>query len=52
LFLVSFVARRQDPYLAALRSSDALAKLPAVERDACKKLWAEVDALLKRVQGK
>jgi tetratricopeptide (TPR) repeat protein len=43
---------QQDPDLAAVRGPDALAKLPAAERDAWKKLWAEVDALLKRVQGK
>jgi tetratricopeptide (TPR) repeat protein/tRNA A-37 threonylcarbamoyl transferase component Bud32 len=43
---------QQDPALAAVRGSDALAKLPAAEHDAWKKLWAEVDALLKRVQDK
>jgi tetratricopeptide (TPR) repeat protein/tRNA A-37 threonylcarbamoyl transferase component Bud32 len=43
---------QQDSDFAALRGSDALAKLPAEERHAWKKLWAEVDALLKRVQNK
>jgi hypothetical protein len=41
---------RTDPGLASLREDDALAKLPEEERDACRKLWADVDALLKRVK--
>jgi len=29
-----------------------VAKLPAEEREACNKLWADVAALLKKVEGK
>jgi eukaryotic-like serine/threonine-protein kinase len=38
---------RQDPALASLRVPAALAKLPADEQEACKKLWTDIDALLK-----
>jgi tetratricopeptide (TPR) repeat protein/tRNA A-37 threonylcarbamoyl transferase component Bud32 len=38
--------------LAGVREPAALAKLPAAERAAWKKFWADVDALLKRVQDK
>jgi Tfp pilus assembly protein PilF/tRNA A-37 threonylcarbamoyl transferase component Bud32 len=38
---------QQDSDLAGVRG-DALAQLPAAERDAWRKLWADVDALLKR----
>jgi serine/threonine-protein kinase len=38
---------QQDSDLAGVRG-DALARLPAAERDAWRKLWADVDALLKR----
>jgi serine/threonine-protein kinase len=41
---------QQDPDLAGLRDQDALAKLPEPERDACRRLWAEVDALLRRAR--
>jgi hypothetical protein len=37
-----------DADLAGLRDPAALAKLPAEEREACQKLWAEVEALLKK----
>jgi len=37
---------RRDSDLAGLRDADALAKLPEDERGACRKLWADVDALL------
>jgi tetratricopeptide (TPR) repeat protein len=37
---------QQDPDLASLRDKDALAKLPEAEREAWKKLWQEVEALL------
>jgi hypothetical protein len=37
-----------DPDLAGLRDKDALARLPEAERQACGKLWADVDALLRR----
>jgi tetratricopeptide (TPR) repeat protein len=39
---------QQDPDLAGLRDRDALAQLPEAERQACRNLWAEVDALRKR----
>jgi tetratricopeptide (TPR) repeat protein len=42
---------QKDPALAGLRDQDALAKLPEAEREACRKLWADVDALLGRVGG-
>jgi serine/threonine-protein kinase len=41
---------QKDPDLAGLRDKAALEKLPAAERDAWQRLWAEVDALLKRVR--
>jgi len=40
------------PDLAGLRDKDAVDKLPQAERDACRKLWADVAALLKRAQEK
>jgi serine/threonine-protein kinase len=43
---------QKDPDLAGLRDKDALAKLPEAERDACRRLWADVDALLQRTQEK
>jgi tetratricopeptide (TPR) repeat protein len=39
----------EDPDLAGLRDESALANLPAAERDACRQLWADVAALLRRV---
>ena len=39
---------QQDSDLAGLRDAAALAKLPAEERAACEKLWANVVALLKK----
>jgi serine/threonine-protein kinase len=41
-----------DRDLCGLREEAALAKLPAAERRACRKLWADVGALLQRTQGK
>jgi hypothetical protein len=41
--------RRHDPSLSGLRDAAALVKLPEEEREACHKLWAEVDALLARL---
>lgn len=38
---------QDDSNLAAIRDREALAKLPAEDRAACEKLWAEVAALLK-----
>jgi serine/threonine-protein kinase len=40
-----------DPDLASLRARDAVAQLPADERKACEQLWAEVDALLRKVKA-
>jgi superkiller protein 3 len=39
---------QRDPALAGIRDAAALASLPAEEREACRKLWADVAALLKR----
>jgi serine/threonine-protein kinase len=39
---------KADPDLAGIRDEPALAKLPADEPKACRALWAEVDALLKK----
>jgi serine/threonine-protein kinase len=39
---------QQDPDLAGVRG-EALARLPAAERNTWRKLWADVDALLKQV---
>jgi serine/threonine-protein kinase len=41
----------RDPALAGLRDPGGLAGLPAAEREACRRLWAEVDALLERARG-
>jgi tetratricopeptide (TPR) repeat protein len=41
---------RQDRDLSGLRDKDAVAKLPAEEREACQKLWADVEALLQKAQ--
>jgi tetratricopeptide (TPR) repeat protein len=41
---------QKDSDLAGVRDKEALAKLPAVERAACEKLWADVAALLKKVE--
>jgi hypothetical protein len=43
---------RADPDLAGVRDKPALDKLPDAERMAWRKLWAEVDGLLKRVGDK
>ena len=45
-------ARKVDSDLAGVRDRDALAKLPSDEQDAWRKLWDEVDALLKKAQEK
>ena len=37
---------RRDAALAGVRDPEALARLPAAEQAAWRKLWAEVDALL------
>jgi hypothetical protein len=43
---------RKDTDLAGLRDEAALAKLPAEERQAFTRLWADVAALLKKAQEK
>jgi hypothetical protein len=43
---------QKDPGLVFIRDPDAVAKLPADEREACKKLWADVAELLKKVEEK
>jgi hypothetical protein len=53
----SFVRQRlqhwqKDDDLVGLRDQEALAKLTAEERQACQKLWADVEAVLKKVQEK
>jgi serine/threonine-protein kinase len=42
---------QQDTDLAALRDDKTLSTLPAEERDACKKLWADVAALLDKAKA-
>jgi serine/threonine-protein kinase len=42
---------QQDTDLAGIRDQDALEKLPAEERAACERLWADVAALLKKAQS-
>jgi len=41
---------KADADLAGLRDAAALAKLPESEQKACRALWADVDALLKKAQ--
>jgi tetratricopeptide (TPR) repeat protein len=43
---------RADPALAGVRDKAALEKLPAAERDAWRKFWADVDDLRKRIGDK
>jgi serine/threonine-protein kinase len=43
---------QKAPDLASLRDKAALDKLPAAERDAWQRLWADVDALRQRAQQK
>jgi serine/threonine-protein kinase len=42
---------RDDPDLAAMRDPAALGKLPPAERQECRALWRDLDALLERAQG-
>jgi hypothetical protein len=37
-----------DADLAGIRDRDAVTKLPAEEREACRQLWADVAELLKK----
>jgi hypothetical protein len=39
---------QDDADLAGIRDKDAVAKLPAEEREACQKLWADVAEVLKK----
>jgi serine/threonine-protein kinase len=41
---------REDPDLAGLRDPDALEKLPPAERQECRALWGDHDALLRRAR--
>jgi serine/threonine-protein kinase len=41
---------RQDPDLVGLREPDALEELPPAERQECRKLWSDLDALLQRAR--
>jgi hypothetical protein len=43
---------QKDADLAAIRDPDGVAKLPADEQEACKKLWDDAAALLKTVEEK
>ena len=43
---------QKDPDLACLRDKDGLAKLPAEERQACRKLWADIQALRQKAAKK
>jgi tetratricopeptide (TPR) repeat protein/tRNA A-37 threonylcarbamoyl transferase component Bud32 len=43
---------QQEPDLAAIRDPDALAKLLAEEQQACRELWAAVEALLRKAGEK
>ena len=42
---------KSDRDLAGIREGTTLAKLPEDERKACRALWAEVDALLKKANA-
>ena len=44
--------RQKDLDLAGIRDPAAVAKLPADEQEACKKLWADVAGLLKKLEEK
>jgi len=41
-----------DADLASIRDNDAVMKPPAEEREVCRQLWAEVEALLQKAQEK
>jgi tetratricopeptide (TPR) repeat protein/serine/threonine protein kinase len=43
---------KSDADLAGLRDPDAVAKVPAEEQEACRQLWAEVEALLRKARDK
>jgi tetratricopeptide (TPR) repeat protein/tRNA A-37 threonylcarbamoyl transferase component Bud32 len=43
---------QSDSDLVGIRDAAALARLPADERQTCQKLWADVEALIHKAQGK
>jgi hypothetical protein len=43
---------QEDAALAGVRDTEAMAKLPSGEQEAFKKLWADVEAVLKVAQEK
>ena len=43
---------QQDADLAPVRDAEALNKLPEYERDAWRRLWADVDALGKKMEAR
>jgi hypothetical protein len=49
--LTSLESWRTDADLAGLREQAELAKLPAAERDACLKLWADVARLIEEAKA-
>jgi hypothetical protein len=51
-FLPAYFLWQKAADLAGIHDSDAVAKLPPEEQEACKKLWADVAALLKKVEEK
>ena len=42
---------RTDPDLAGLHDPDALEKLPPAERQECRNLWSDIDALIDRIKA-
>jgi serine/threonine-protein kinase len=43
---------QRDPDLAGIRDAEAVMRLPADEQDACRRLWADVAALLAKAEPK
>ena len=43
---------QQERVLAGIRDAALLAKLPPAEQEACARLWAQVEAVLRQAQGK
>jgi tetratricopeptide (TPR) repeat protein len=43
---------QRDRDLAGIRDAAPLAKLPPAEQEACRRLWAQVEAVLRQAQGK
>src|SRR5262249_56982536 len=41
---------QHDPALAGLRDADSLAKLPEAQREAWRRLWADLEAVLKQAR--